>query len=110
MTVIAMSAIWKDATSHGRRLWSRRVEVRRLAAHHGALNVRVFGSVARGDSGPDSDIDLLVDFDTRKNDPQTLEVLADKLSALLSIPVDVSCDLTMSATPYRQALREARKL
>ncbi len=33
----------------------------RIAEHHGARNVRVFGSVARGDARPDSDIDLLVE-------------------------------------------------
>jgi len=31
-----------------------------LAAKHGARNIRVFGSIARGDSGPESDVDLLV--------------------------------------------------
>ena len=36
-------------------------EILRIAASHGARNVRVFGSVARGDAGPDSDLDLLVD-------------------------------------------------
>ncbi len=38
-----------------------REEILRIAASHGARNVRVFGSVARGDAGPDSDLDLLVD-------------------------------------------------
>jgi len=38
-----------------------REEILRIAAGHGARNVRVFGSVARGDAGPDSDLDLLVD-------------------------------------------------
>lgn len=36
-------------------------EIRRIAARHGAYNVRVFGSVARGEARPDSDIDLLID-------------------------------------------------
>jgi len=45
-----------------RELLSRkREEVLRIAAKHGAYNVRVFGSVARGDDGPDSDIDLLIE-------------------------------------------------
>ncbi|MCX5757651.1 MAG: nucleotidyltransferase family protein [Candidatus Hydrogenedentes bacterium] len=42
-------------------LRNRREEIVRIAARHGATNVRVFGSAARGDSRPDSDIDLLVD-------------------------------------------------
>jgi predicted nucleotidyltransferase len=40
---------------------ARREEVLRIAANHGARNVRVFGSVARGDARPDSDVDFLID-------------------------------------------------
>jgi predicted nucleotidyltransferase len=39
----------------------RRSEILEVARKHGATNVRIFGSVARGDDGPDSDIDILVD-------------------------------------------------
>ncbi|MCL4237207.1 MAG: nucleotidyltransferase family protein [Anaerolineae bacterium] len=42
-------------------LRAKREEILRLAARHGASNVRVFGSVLRGEAGPDSDIDLLVE-------------------------------------------------
>jgi predicted nucleotidyltransferase len=42
-------------------LTEKRDEILRIAARHGAYNVRVFGSVARGDAGPTSDADLLVD-------------------------------------------------
>ena len=42
-------------------LKERRQEILRIAARHGAHNVRVFGSVARGEAGPDSDVDLLVE-------------------------------------------------
>jgi uncharacterized protein len=38
-----------------------RLSLKRVLMHLGASNVRLFGSVARGDDGPDSDIDLLVD-------------------------------------------------
>ena len=38
-----------------------RDEILRIAAQHGARNVRIFGSVARGDDRADSDVDLLVD-------------------------------------------------
>ncbi len=43
-------------------LKGKRDEILRLAEQYGASNVRVFGSVARGEARPDSDIDLLVDF------------------------------------------------
>ncbi len=36
----------------------------RIAAQHGARNVRLFGSVARGEACPDSDIDVLVEFES----------------------------------------------
>ena len=39
----------------------KRDDILRLAAQHGATNVRIFGSVARGEAGPDSDVDVLVD-------------------------------------------------
>lgn len=42
-------------------LRAKREEILRLVARHGASNVRVFGSVLRGETGPDSDIDLLVE-------------------------------------------------
>jgi hypothetical protein len=39
----------------------KRRQILQLAKHHGVTRVRVFGSVARGDAGPSSDVDLLVD-------------------------------------------------
>jgi uncharacterized protein len=44
-------------------LQSRRNQIMRIAAAHGAHNVRVFGSMARGYARPDSDVDLLVEFE-----------------------------------------------
>lgn len=44
-------------------LRDRRDEIVELAARHGARNVRVFGSVARGEDTAESDVDLLVDLD-----------------------------------------------
>jgi hypothetical protein len=46
----------------GRRLRRRRREVIAAAAAHGVSNLRVFGSVARGQDRPDSDVDLLADL------------------------------------------------
>jgi predicted nucleotidyltransferase len=46
----------------GRRLRARRHAVLEIASAHGISNVRVFGSVARGEERPDSDVDLLVDL------------------------------------------------
>lgn len=44
-------------------LREKREEILRIAAENGVTNVRVFGSVARGEDTPDSDIDFLVDME-----------------------------------------------
>lgn len=48
-------------------LTAKRDQIVALAEQHGAFNVRVFGSVARGDSPPDSDVDVLVTFHPNRN-------------------------------------------
>ena len=40
----------------------RRADIARLAARYGVRNLRLFGSVARGDAGPESDVDFLVEL------------------------------------------------
>jgi len=67
---------------------ARREQVMAVAARHHANRVRVFGSVARGDDRPDSDMDLLVDFapDSSLFD---LMRMARELEDLLGHPVDV---------------------
>jgi len=67
---------------------ARREQVMAVAARHHANRVRVFGSVARGEDRPDSDMDLLVDFapDSSLFD---LMRMARELEDLLGHPVDV---------------------
>jgi uncharacterized protein len=48
-------------------LKQKRSEILRIATEHGAHNVRVFGSVARGEAGPESDVDILVTMEKRRN-------------------------------------------
>jgi len=49
------------------RLAARRDEVLRLAAKHGARNVRIFGSVARGEADATSDLDFLIELEPGRN-------------------------------------------
>lgn len=44
-----------------RLLKEKRDDIRAIASKHGAYNIRVFGSAVRGEAGPDSDIDFLID-------------------------------------------------
>ena len=69
-------------------LRSKREEILRIAASHGAKNVRVFGSVARGEGGPESDVDFLVDMEEGRSLFDMGGLLMD-LQDLLGRPVDV---------------------
>ena len=72
-------------------LRSRRTEILEVARKHGARNVRIFGSVARGDAGPDSDVDILVELETGRGLLDHAALMLD-LSDLLGCKVDVVTD------------------
>jgi len=67
----------------------RRDAILSLAARRGAGNVRVFGSVARGEAGPGSDVDFLVEFGRGRGLFDLGGLLVD-LRELLGVPVDVT--------------------
>ncbi len=69
-------------------LQSKRDEVLRLATLHGARNLRVFGSIARGDAGAMSDVDLLVDMEPGRSLLDMGGLLMD-LQDLLGCDVDI---------------------
>lgn len=69
-------------------LRERREAILKIASKHGASNVRVFGSVARGESDAASDVDFLVDFDPKKSLFDLGALLVD-LQDLLEVEVDV---------------------
>lgn len=72
-------------------LKAKRDEILRIAARHGARNVRVFGSVARGEQRPDSDVDFLVEMERGRSLLDLVE-LSDELEAALEHSVDVVTD------------------
>jgi predicted nucleotidyltransferase len=90
-------------------LHAHRRAILELATRHGARNVRVFGSVARGDDRPDSDVDLLVDVEPGRS---LLDVIAleQDLEALLGRTVDVQTDSGLSPYLQQRILAEAAAL
>ncbi|MBI2908228.1 MAG: nucleotidyltransferase family protein [Chloroflexi bacterium] len=69
-------------------LKSKREEILRIAAAHGARNVRVFGSVARGEAKESSDIDILVEWEPGRSLLDHVALMQD-LEDLLGTKVDV---------------------
>jgi len=80
-----------------------------LAAKHGALKPRIFGSVARGEAGPQSDIDLLVKMEEGRS-LLDLSALALDMKELLGIKVDVVSEDGLYWLLRRRILKEARPL
>ena len=67
---------------------NKRNDILRIAAKHGVQRIRVFGSVARGDAGPQSDVDFLIDVGPHHS-PFFPGGFAADLEALLGRHVDV---------------------
>jgi len=90
-------------------LATRRTEILEAAARHGARNVRVFGSVARGDDRPGSDIDLLVGVEPGRT---LLDVigLEQELQELLGCRVEVLTEGGLSPYLQQRILEEATSL
>lgn len=90
-------------------LAAKREEILRIAAKHGARNVRVFGSVVRGEADEASDIDLLVEFEAGRSLLDQAKLMLD-LEELLGGRVDVVTEGGLSRLLRRKILREARPL
>ncbi len=90
-------------------LKTRRKEILAIAARNGAVNVRVFGSVARGDNRPDSDIDFLVNLEAGRSLLNLARFLRE-LQSLLGQNVDVVTEAGLRARIKPNVLREARPL
>ena len=89
-----------------RSLKDKRNEILHIAASYGARNVRIFGSVARGEAGPESDIDFLVELEPGRS-LFDLGGLLMELQKLLACKVDVVTEKGLRDRIRRRVLREA---
>lgn len=91
------------------QLKARRDEILDVATSYGARNVRVFGSRSRGQAGPESDLDVLVDLDAESS---LLDIVAIKqdLEDLLGLKVDVLTEASLSPYIRPHVLQEAVSL
>ena len=87
-------------------LIAKRQAILQLAAQYGAFNVRVFGSVARGEAGPESDLDLLVDLEPGRSLLDLGGLLLD-LRDLLEVSVDVATVPMLKARIRERVLAES---
>lgn len=90
-------------------LQEARSDINRIAASHGARNVRVFGSVVRGEASMASDLDLLVEMAEGRS-LFDLVALADELKETLGIDVDVVTEGSLSPYLRDRILAEAVSL
>jgi len=84
----------------------KREEILRIAAEHGATNVRVFGSFARGAAGPESDIDVLVDMEPGRSLFDLGGLLMD-LQDMLGRRVDIVTESALHWYIKDRVLKEA---
>jgi predicted nucleotidyltransferase len=87
-------------------LSAKKPEILRAAKDHGAGNVRVFGSVARGDASADSDVDLLVDLEPGRSLLDHAALVLE-LEALLGRRVDVAVARGLRSRIRDRVLKEA---
>jgi uncharacterized protein len=91
------------------RIAEHRNEILALAQKHGAENVRVFGSVAKGKDSEGSDLDLLVTLGAKRT-PFFPGGLKADLEALLSCEIDIVTEKALHRLIREEILAEARPL
>ena len=90
-------------------LLEKKKEILKIAAKHGARNVRIFGSVARGETRPESDVDFLVDMEPGRTLLDMGGLLMD-LRELLGLEVDVVTEQGLKPRIRQRVLEEAAQL
>jgi len=89
-----------------KRLQEKREEILAVTTKHGAYNVRIFGSVARGEADAESDVDFLVDMEANRS-LFDLGGLLMELQELLNCPVDVVTEKGLRQRIRERVLNEA---
>lgn len=87
-------------------LKANRETILQMAARHGARNVRVFGSVARGEAGPESDLDFLIELEPGRSLLDHAALMLD-LEQLLGCHVDVATERGLRDRIRERVLKEA---
>lgn len=91
-------------------LEEKKQQIVTIAQSHGAFNIRIFGSVARGEAQENSDIDFLVDYSLEKISSWFPAGLVLDLEKLLERKVDVATESALKARIRTKVLKEAVKL
>ena len=89
-----------------RLLSEKRDDIRSIAAMHGAYNIRIFGSVVRGEASPDSDIDFLIDAGPTTSSWFPAGLILD-LEEILGRRVEVVTEKALNPYIRDSVLREA---
>lgn len=87
-------------------LHARRDEIREIVARHHGRSICYFGSVARGDEAPGSDVDLLVELEPGTR-PFVILELGAELEDALGVPVDLATLEMLRASVRAEVLAEA---
>ena len=90
-------------------LKSKKEEILKLAEKHGAYNIRIFGSVARGEADEKSDIDFLVDIGRNISSWFPAGLVID-LENLLKLKVDIATVKALKPRIRDKVLKEAKPL
>lgn len=91
-------SLWEKVQAH-------KEDILRIAETHGAFNIRVFGSVAMREDGPENDIDYLVDLETGRSLLDQAGLLYD-LGELLDCKVDVATEDCLKPRSKERILKE----
>ena len=87
-------------------LQNRREDIQRIAAKHGAYNIRIFGSVARGEAGVESDVDFLIEKGPTTSSWFPAGLVLD-LEELLGRRVEIVTEKALNPYLRERVLREA---